>query len=103
MTDSVFSVDSGFNFPATLLFTDESGDVAVAPVGVPVWVSDHEEWLTVVAAEDGLSAVCTTVGPSGVAVVTVTDGALVATLTVTINAGPAVNLEVVPGPAVPNA
>ncbi len=103
MTDSVFALGSGNHFISTIEFVDESGDVAVAPVGeVPVWVSDHPEWLTVTAAADGLSADCVTVGPSGLATVTVTAGLLTGTLAVTIGAGAAVSLSIVPGPESPN-
>jgi hypothetical protein len=66
----------------TLTLTDiQMVSLAIAPVsaaGNPaevqsvVWASSDESILTVVASEDGLSAVATTVGPLGTAQVTVT-------------------------------
>jgi len=47
-------------FEAVVVFRDAAGNVAAAG-GVPVWVSSDESVVTVVAAEDGLSAVVTVV------------------------------------------
>ena len=52
-------------------FTSAAGNAA--PVdGVPVWSSSDELIVSVTASEDGLSAVATTVGPIGLAQVSVT-------------------------------
>lgn len=55
----------------SVAFTTAAGNPAVVD-GVPVWGTSDETILSVVAAEDGLSAVVTTVGPLGGAQVSVT-------------------------------
>jgi hypothetical protein len=57
--------------PLTISPVDAVGNPALVE-GIPVWTSSNEAVLTVIPAEDGLSAVATTVGPLGVAQVTVT-------------------------------
>ena len=72
-------------------FTTAAGNPATVD-GIPVWGVSDETILSVVAAEDGLSAVVTTVGPLGGAQVSVTADAdlgegtrsLVGTLDVTV-------------------
>lgn len=54
----------------SVTFTTAAGNPAVVD-GVPVWGTSDETILSVVAAEDGLSAVVTTVGPLGLAQVSV--------------------------------
>ena len=55
----------------SVTFTSAAGNAA--PVdGVPVWASSDETIVSVVASEDGLSAVATAVGPVGQAQVSVT-------------------------------
>lgn len=103
MTDSVFNLPTGEHFPVTLQFVDAKGNPAVAPLGVvPVWSVDHPELLLVTAAADGLTADAVTVGPTGVAIVTVTDGTISGTLAVTIDAGVIAGITVVPGVPVAN-
>ncbi len=106
MTDSVFTVGTGNNFPLSLEFVDAHGNVGVAPAGfTPAWVSDHPELLTVSPNAD-MTASAVTVGPSGVATVTVTDSAgsaLTGTLAVTIEAGVITGVTIVPGTPVANA
>lgn len=102
MTDSVFALPTGEQFPVTLQFVDAKGNPAVAPLGVvPTWAVDHPELLTVTPAADGLTAVAVTVGPTGVAVVTVTDGNITGTLAVTVEAGVITGITVVPGVPTP--
>lgn len=52
-------------------FTTKAGNSAKVD-GVPVWATSDETVLTVVPSEDGLSAEAVTVGPLGVAQITVT-------------------------------
>ena len=81
----------------SVAFTSAAGNPAVVD-GVPVWGTSDESILSVVAAEDGLSAVVTTVGPIGTAQVSVTADAdlgegikpLVGTLDVSVVASEAV-------------
>ena len=54
----------------SVAFTSAAGNPAQVD-GVPVWLSSNEAVVTVVAAEDGMSAVATTVGPIGEAQVPV--------------------------------
>lgn len=75
----------------SVAFTTAVGNPATVD-GVPVWATSDESVLSVVASEDGLSAVVTTVGPLGSAQVSVTADAdlgegvkpLVGTLDVTV-------------------
>ena len=55
----------------SVAFTTAAGNPAVVD-GIPVWGTSDETILSVVAAEDGLTAVVTTVGPLGSAQVSVT-------------------------------
>lgn len=55
----------------SVAFTTAAGNPAVVD-GIPVWGTSDETILSVVASEDGLTAVVTTVGPLGSAQVSVT-------------------------------
>ena len=57
--------------PLSVSFTTAAGNPAIVD-GAPVWTSSDENIVTVQPAEDGLSAVALTVGPLGVAQVSVT-------------------------------
>ena len=73
--------------------------------GAPVWASSDTALLTVVPSEDGLSCVCTAVGPLGTAQVTVNADAdlgagvreLQGLLDIEIIASEALNITIVPG------
>ena len=73
--------------------------------GAPVWTSSDAALLTVVPSTDGLSCVCTAVGPLGAAQVTVTGDALIGdgvrelfgVLDIDIVASEALNITIVPG------
>lgn len=54
----------------SVAFADKAGNAATVD-GAPVWSSSDETVLTVVAAEDGLSAVATATGKLGTAQVSV--------------------------------
>lgn len=69
-----------------------------APVESVTWASSNEAVLTVVAAEDGLSAVATAVGPLGTAQVTVVADALIGEGTVELTG--VLDVEVVASQAV---
>lgn len=98
MTVSTFTVPTGDSFPASLQFVDAKGNVGAAPAGVvPVWTVDNTAILVVTPSTDGLTADLVTVGPSGVAKVTVTDGTLTGELDVTVEAGVIASITVVPG------
>lgn len=110
MTTTTFSVQTGDNFPATLEFEDTFGNIGAAPSGeVPVWAVDNAAILTVTSDPTGMNGVITTVGPIGMANVTVTDtssdGTSVITgeLQVTVTAGPVSQMVIVPGTPVVNA
>jgi len=105
MTDTTFSpLPIGNTLPVTLAFVDAHGNAGVAPEGViPSWAVDLPELLTVTPAADGMSASLITVANTGAPVVTVTDGTLTGTLTVTITAGAVSAISIVPGTPVANA
>lgn len=72
--------------------TDDKGQPATPAAGV--WSVDRTDLLTLVPAEDGLSATVAAVGPLGTASVAVTVGALApVTATVTIVGGAASKVE----------
>ena len=88
----------------SVAFTTAAGNPAVVD-GTPVWASSDEAVVSVVAAEDGLSAVATTVGPLGLAQVSVAadadlgDGVkpIVGTLDISVIASEAVFAGLVAG------
>lgn len=55
----------------TAVVTDQYGNPVVLAGPVPVWSSDHPEFVTVAASADGFSADAITVGPVGSAAVSV--------------------------------
>jgi len=57
--------------PVTVAFDDDHGNPAVVD-GVPVWASSDDTILMVVAADDGMSAVVSAVGPDGTGQISVT-------------------------------
>ncbi len=96
-----FTMTNSQQLTATIQPVDKKGQPA--PVdGIPVWASSDETIVTVVPADDGLSAVVAAVGPLGSAKVSVTadadlSGAVTAifgTLDVTITQGQAVGFKI---------
>jgi len=57
--------------PVSVAFTDDHGNDALVD-GIPVWASSDDTIMMVVAADDGMSAVASAVGPVGQAQLSVT-------------------------------
>ncbi len=75
-----------------IAFQDKRGNPATAPGGKPVWSASDPTVLSVVPADDGLSAVVSAVGPLGNAQVQVQAGMLTGTAAITIVAGDAATI-----------
>lgn len=102
MTTTSFSVATGDYFPATLEFVDAFGNKSLSPEGtIPVWSVDNGAILIVTPSADGMSANIATVGPVGMANVSVIDTttslALTGELQVTVETGTVVSINIVPG------
>jgi hypothetical protein len=96
-----FIITSDQEVPVSVEFTDDHGNPATVSAP-PVWASSDDTILSVLAADDGMSAVIAAVGPDGQAQVSVTADGILGVIDIQVVSGSAAFAVVTPGTPVPH-
>jgi hypothetical protein len=88
--------------PLTIQAVDAAGNPATLPAGAVTWTSSNDTVVTVTPSADGMSADVSAVGPLGTAQIGVSvavdaSTTLTGSLDVTVSAGSAATIQIVPG------
>lgn len=97
MTMATLQLQDDQHCPLTIQAVDAAGNPVTLPAGSVSWTSSNPSVATATPSADGMSCDVAAVGPLGSAQIGVTAAGLTGTLDVTVVAGAAASIQIVPG------